>query len=205
MKYYSILTHYPIWITLSPKDAFMKMAEEQYDSEQEQEKQASSAKESGAGWDPGTARRKNKKAAPKGGRKDFIMNNEEKILQMLTEMRSDIAELKATQAEQGKQLDRLEATQVEQGKQLDKLEATQVEQGKLLEEVDQRSIRTQVLLETDISDQLKLALNGHSLIMEKMDELAPKSRVEVLEDDVAMMKDVIKLMRQEIAELKKAQ
>jgi hypothetical protein len=38
-----------------------------------------------------------------------------------------------------------------------------------------------------------------------MEELAPKDRVEVLEGDVAMLKDVIKLMRQEIAELKKAQ
>lgn len=74
-----------------------------------------------------------------------------------------------------------------------------------LVEVDQRSIRTQVLLEAEYCDKLQLLYEGHSAIMQKLDELAPKSRVEALEDDVAMMKDVIKLMRQEISELKKAQ
>lgn len=109
------------------------------------------------------------------------MNNEEKILEMLAGMRSDIAEMKATQVEQGKTL---------------------AEQGRLLEEIDQRSIRTQVLLETDYADKLQLLYEGHQTLLET---LAPKDRVEALEDDVAMMKDVIKLMRQEISELKKAQ
>lgn len=74
-----------------------------------------------------------------------------------------------------------------------------------LEEVDQRSIRTQVLLETEVRDKIQLLFDGHELIKEKLEELAPKSRVDELEEDVAMLKDVIKLMRIEIAELKKAQ
>ena len=74
-----------------------------------------------------------------------------------------------------------------------------------VEEIDQRSIRTQVLLETDITDRLQLLYEGHGMIADQMKELAGVDRVAALEDDVAMMKDVIKLMRQEIAELKRAQ
>ena len=85
------------------------------------------------------------------------------------------------------------------------MKADMVEMKAKLEEVDQRSIRTQVLLETEIQDKIQLLFDGHELIKEKLDELAPKSRVDDLEDDVAMLKDVVKLMRLEIAELKKAQ
>nr|WP_325259239.1 hypothetical protein [uncultured Oscillibacter sp.] len=57
----------------------------------------------------------------------------------------------------------------------------------------------------EIRDKIQLLFDGHELIKDKLNELAPKSRVEDLEDDVAMLKDVVKLMRIEIAELKKAQ
>ena len=126
------------------------------------------------------------------------MNNEEKILQMLTElskgqaeMRSDIAELKTTQAEQGKQL-------AEQGEALGRLETT-------VNEIDQRSARTQILLETDYADKLQLLFDGHELIKEKLEGLDTTSRVEALENDIVVLKDAFRLMRQEIAELKRAQ
>lgn len=77
--------------------------------------------------------------------------------------------------------------------------------GKRLEVVETLSQRTAVLLETDYADKLRLLFDGHTEIMQKMDDLTPRNRVEELEDDVAMLKDVIKLMRQDIAELKKAQ
>lgn len=79
------------------------------------------------------------------------------------------------------------------------------QQGQLLDELDERSLRSAVMLENEVMPHLRLLYEGHGTILESLDSLAPKSRVEVLEDDVAMMKDVIKLMRQEIAELKKAQ
>lgn len=102
------------------------------------------------------------------------MNNEEKILEMLVEMRSDIRQING-------RLDHLETK---------------------VDEIDQRSERTQVLLETDYADKLQLLFEGHTTILET---LAPKSRVEALEDDVSFMKTVIKALSQEIAELKKAQ
>lgn len=43
------------------------------------------------------------------------------------------------------------------------------------------------------------------MIMEHLDKLASKSRVEELESDVVLLKDAVKLMRLEIEALKKAQ
>lgn len=133
------------------------------------------------------------------------MNNEEKILQMLTElskgqaeMRSDIAELKTTQAEQGKQLAEQGKQLAEQGEALGRLETT-------VNEIDQRSARTQILLETDYADKLQLLFDGHELIKEKLEGLDTTSRVEALENDIVVLKDAFRLMRQEIAELKRAQ
>lgn len=85
---------------------------------------------------------------------------------------------------------------------LEGLKADMAEVKEKLEEVDRRSERTQVLLETDYANKLQLLFEGHTTILET---LAPKSRVEALEDDVSFMKTVIKALSQEIAELKKAQ
>ena len=74
-----------------------------------------------------------------------------------------------------------------------------------LDELDARSLRSSVLLENEVARNVRLVYEGQEMLRQKMEELAPKDRVEVLEGDVAMLKDVIKLMRQEIAELKKAQ
>jgi len=54
-------------------------------------------------------------------------------------------------------------------------------QGALLAEVDKRSQRTVVLLETEYRDKLELLFDGHELIKEKLDTLAPKDRVDALE------------------------
>lgn len=75
----------------------------------------------------------------------------------------------------------------------------------ILEKLDERSQRTTVLLETEVDRKLNLLYEGHDAIMETLDKLASKSRVEALENDVLLLKDVVRLMRQEIAELKKAQ
>lgn len=119
------------------------------------------------------------------------MNNEERILALLEEMRTDITELKAGQA-------KLEAGQEAMSGRLDRLEEH-------LDEVDSRSQRTAVILENDVARNIRLLFEGHEAIMEKLDTLASKDRVEVLESDVSLLKDAVKLMRQEIDELKRAQ
>lgn len=123
------------------------------------------------------------------------MNNEEKILEMLTElskgqaeMRSDIAELKATQVKQGEQL-------AEQGEQLAQINDR-------LEELDDRSLRSAVMLENQVLPQLQLLYEGQVTLQQT---LAPKERVEVLEDDVITLKTVVKSISNRLAALEKAQ
>lgn len=105
------------------------------------------------------------------------MNNEEKILEMLSKMQGDIAGIQGDIAG---------------------IKET-------LEEVDQRSIRTQVLLEADISDKIQLLFDGHSTIIEMVDRLAPKERVEVLEDEIITLKTAVKMISNRLAALEKAQ
>ena len=113
--------------------------------------------------------------------------------------------LEAAQIEQGQRLERLEAAQIEQGQRLERLEATQAEQGDLLKVLDERSLRSAVLLEADVSRDLNRLYEGHGAIMNRLDKLAARRRVEELEEDVSMLKDSVKLLRIEVNELKKAQ
>lgn len=112
------------------------------------------------------------------------MNNEEKILEMLTKLTEKVDKLETTQAKQGEQLDRMEER---------------------LDEVDTRSLRSAVLLETDVTRDIRLVYEGQEMFRQKMEELTPKGRVEAVEDDVAVLKDAYKLLRMEVNELKKAQ
>ena len=77
--------------------------------------------------------------------------------------------------------------------------------GELLEKLDERSQRTAVLMETEVTRKLDLLYEGHGAIMDILETLAPKSRVEGLEDDVRLLKIAFKSMQQDIAGLKKAQ
>ena len=117
------------------------------------------------------------------------MNNEEKILELL-------AEMKAAQEEMKADLSEVKAVQAAQGRQIDRIEER-------LDEVDARSLRSAVMLENDVAKKIQLVYEGQEMLRQKMEGLAPKDRVEALESDVAMMKDVIRLMRLDIAELKK--
>lgn len=105
------------------------------------------------------------------------MNNEEKILEMLTQLQSDMTQLKQTVGQQGE----------------------------LLERVDERSQRTAVLMEADIAPKIQLLYEGHGVIMESLDKLATKDRVEKLEDEIIVLKTAFKVLSQRIAELEKAQ
>lgn len=62
--------------------------------------------------------------------------------------------------------------------------------------------RMMAYFEAAILPKFDLLADGQKNLMEA---LAPKSRVEVLEEDVSLLKQVIRSMAAEIAELKKAQ
>ncbi len=59
-----------------------------------------------------------------------------------------------------------------------------------------------LIVENAVTPQLKALAEGQRMLLEK---LAPKSRVEELEQEVEFLKSVIRLHSSEIAELKKAQ
>lgn len=109
------------------------------------------------------------------------MSNEDKILELLTQMSGDISSLRQQMGQMDQRIsDRLDR-------------------------VEDRAQRTAVLLETEVDRKLDLLYEGHDAIMERLDKLASRSRVEELENDVVLLKDAIKLMRLEIDKLKKAQ
>lgn len=61
---------------------------------------------------------------------------------------------------------------------------------------------TRVLIESSIMPKFNLLAEGQQTLLET---LAPKSRVEELEEEVDFLKSIIKLRSEQIAELKKAQ
>lgn len=59
-----------------------------------------------------------------------------------------------------------------------------------------------VIVESEITPKLNLLADGQKTLLET---LAPKSRVQELEEEVGFLKSIIKLHSEQIAELKKAQ
>ncbi len=140
------------------------------------------------------------------------MNIEEKILQLLEKQGEMIGQINDRLGRLEDRMDRLESRMDKLEGRIDKLEASQTamqatldEHTAMLKKLDERSLKSAVLLETEVPRKFNLLYEGHSVIMENMRGLAEKSRVEALEDDVAMMKDSIKLLRIEVNALKKAQ
>lgn len=88
------------------------------------------------------------------------MNNEEKILELLGEIKSDISDM------------------------------------------NDRIICVSITQENVVLPRLDLLAEGHKNLL---DTLAQKSRVEELEDDVALLKSVVKSLSEQLAELKQAQ
>lgn len=68
--------------------------------------------------------------------------------------------------------------------------------------LDAAENRIMAYIEAAVMPKFQILADGHQNIL---DTLAPKSRVEALEDEVVFIKSVMKAMSQEIAELKKAQ
>lgn len=119
------------------------------------------------------------------------MNNEEKILEMLTQLQSDMTQLKQTVDQRGELLE--------------KVDERSQRTADLLASVDDRSQRTAVLMEADLAPKLQLLYEGHGAIMDILKTLATKDRVEELEADIIVLKTAVKMLTQEVAELKKAQ
>lgn len=79
------------------------------------------------------------------------------------------------------------------------LDAMEAQKKEILQE---SAAATRVLIESSIMPKFNLLAEGQQTLLET---LAPKSRVEELEEEVDFLKSIIKLHSEQIAELKKAQ
>lgn len=66
----------------------------------------------------------------------------------------------------------------------------------------QSAANTRVIIESSVMKKLDLLVEGQQSLLET---LAPKSRVEELEEEVSFLKSVVRLHSQRLAELDKAQ
>ena len=139
------------------------------------------------------------------GRMDRLESRMDKLEGQMDRLESRMDKLEGRMDKLEGRMDNLEG-------RIDKLETSQAamqatldEHTAMLKKLDERSLKSAVLLETEVPRKFNLLYEGHSVIMENMRGLAEKSRVEALEDDVAMMKDSIKLLRIEVNALQKAQ
>lgn len=66
----------------------------------------------------------------------------------------------------------------------------------------QSAANTRVIIESSVMKKLDLLIEGQQSLLET---LAPKSRVEELEEEVSFLKSVVHLHSQRLAELEKAQ
>ena len=112
------------------------------------------------------------------------MSNEEKMLDLLTQMQTDISSLKSGQEEMRTDIAGIKDR---------------------LDRVEDRAQQTAVLLKTEVDRKLNLLYEGHDAIMERLDKLAARSELELLRSDMDLMKMAMRSMSQDIAELKKAQ
>lgn len=74
--------------------------------------------------------------------------------------------------------------------------------GKMLEEMSALLQKVAVTQEGIVLPRLELLAEGHANLLET---LAPKDRVEALEEEVDTLKTVVRLLTHDVAELKKAQ
>lgn len=79
------------------------------------------------------------------------------------------------------------------------MDAMEAQKKEILQE---SAAATRVLIESSIMPKFNLLAEGQQTLLET---LAPKSRVEALEEEVDFLKSIIKLHSEQIAELKKAQ
>ena len=107
------------------------------------------------------------------------MNNEEKILTLLTQMQSDLSDVKTTQSEHGEQLtelsDRLGSVETTLAEHSEQLAA----HGEQLAELRDRQLKMEMNLEHTVIPRLDSLREGQQLLQ---DTLARKDSVEDIRD-----------------------
>ncbi len=108
------------------------------------------------------------------------MNNEEKILQMLTQMQEDITALKQGQAE------------LQQGQ-------AELQQGQA--SIEKRVTKIQLTQENTIIPAIQILKEGQLTIQNQIKKL---SVIDAMQDDIATLKSAVKFLSQELDKIQKA-
>ena len=123
------------------------------------------------------------------------MTNEEKILSLLEKLDNRMDQLDARQARTETLLEKHSEMLEKHGEMLDRLD-------RRMDQLDERQTKTEITLENVIVPRLDALAEGQKSLMEA---LAPKSRVEALEEEVDLLTTVVRSLSRDMAELKKAQ
>ena len=109
------------------------------------------------------------------------MNNEEKILELLAQIQKEQKEMRGEQQQIREDITGLKAGQ-----------------RAMQEDISAVKLR----LELDVEKRFDAVNEGVDAILE---QLTPKRRVEEMDADITVLKTAVKMLTQEVAELKKAQ
>lgn len=137
------------------------------------------------------------------------MSNEEKILEMLEKLNGTVEKhgemlekLNGTVEKQGGILEKHSEMLEKQGETLEKHSEMLEKHSKILEKLQLDVSGIKVRLDVEVKTQFNLLAEGQQAIL---DQITPKDRVDELEADVIVLKTAVKMLSQEVAELKKAQ
>lgn len=133
------------------------------------------------------------------------MNNEEKILELLEKLNGTVGTLTGTVETLTGTVEQHGVMLADISKRLDGVDGRLDSMDSRLDSVETLAKRTAVLLENEYAEKLQALFDGHSLLDKKLDALAPRDRVERLEEDLGFMRTVVTALAKEVEELKKAQ
>lgn len=119
------------------------------------------------------------------------MNNEDKILAILTAMQSEMGAVRSEMGVIRSDIADLKATQSKQGEQI--------------AEIQETLTRVAVTQEGVVLPRIQMLFDGHSELKRELDTLATKEQVEELAADVDVIKTVVTRHSGDINKLKKAQ
>lgn len=126
------------------------------------------------------------------------MNNEEKILEILTQMQTDMADVKSGLTDGNV---RLGIVETRLGKVENRLCAVETTQAKMQDEIHITNVR----IEMDVCERLGALAEGQDAVMERLDKLEEmKEQVEKISDKVDVIHAVVTQHSGAITELKKA-
>jgi len=134
------------------------------------------------------------------------VNNEEKILEILTKMQT---QMDGMQSRMDGMQSRMDSMQTQMDTRFAQIDDRFAQMDTRLSQMDAHFTKLdadvagiRVLVDVDIETKLNLLAEGHQTLLET---LAPKTKTEELEENYALLRSVVAALSRDVAELKKAQ